>query len=341
MIRQDIRKNFCVYTCIYGDHYTLPNVMQYENVRYICFTDNKNLNSNGWEIRQSIPVFKLDPVRSARVIKILPHKFLKEFKLSLYIDPSVQLIGNPINFFNFLINNCVIGTIEHSFRNTVEDEFYEVFHQNLDEVNILEQQLKSQISENLDNIKLKPIWTGIIARRHLDPICQDAMELWLYKVLRYSRRDQLSVSEIFDGIKSHVNFNQLDNHKSQFHLWPVAGYSRTKKYSEYINLIPALLNDLKKQSIIDGKDKEIVNLTQVTQAKEQEIVNLTQVTQAKEQEIVNLTQVTQAKEQEIVNLTQVTQAKEQEINEILNSTCWKITSPFRIVYDLFKKIKIK
>jgi len=98
---------------------------------------------------------------------------------------------------------------------------------------------------------------------------------------------------------------------------------------------------------LTSKDEEITNLTQVTQAKEQEIVNLTQVTQAKEQEIVNLTQVTQAnltqvtqaKEQEIVNLTQVTQAKDQEISEILNSNCWKITFPVRIVGNILKKIK--
>jgi hypothetical protein len=63
-------------------------------------------------------------------------------------------------------------------------------------------------------------------------------------------------------------------------------------------------------------------------------LNLTQVTQAKEQEIVNLTQVSEAKEQEIVNLTQVSEAKEQEINEILNSTCWKITLPIRIIGSL-------
>jgi hypothetical protein len=91
--------------------------------------------------------------------------------------------------------------------------------------------------------------------------------------------------------------------------------------------------------VTQAKEQEIVNLTQVTQAKEQEIVNLTQVTQAKEQEIVNLTQVTQAKEQEIVNLTQVTQAKDREINEILNSNCWKITSPLRFLGRIKKIIK--
>ncbi len=87
-----------------------------------------------------------------------------------------------------------------------------------------------------------------------------------------------------------------------------------------------------------AKEQEIVNLTQVTQAKEQEIVNLTQVTQAKDREIVNLTQVTQAKDREIVNLTQVTQAKDREINEILNSTCWKITSPLRFLARIKNKL---
>jgi len=47
----------------------------------------------------------------------------------------------------------------------------------------------------------------------------------------------------------------------------------------------------------------------------------------KDKEIVNLTQVTQAKEQ-----------KEQEINEILNSTCWKITSPLRFLAGIKNKL---
>jgi glycosyltransferase involved in cell wall biosynthesis len=54
----------------------------------------------------------------------------------------------------------------------------------------------------------------------------------------------------------------------------------------------------------------------------------------------NITQVTQVKEQEIVNLTQVTQAKDREINEILNSTCWKITLPIRIIGSFLRRITI-
>ena len=93
-----------------------------------------------------------------------------------------------------------------------------------------------------------------------------------------------------------------------------------------------------KKIIIPNQNENIFSENQLKK-KEKEITNLTQVTQAKDQEIVNLTQVTQAKDQEIVNLTQVTQAKEQEISEILNSNCWKITFPVRIVANILKKIK--
>jgi hypothetical protein len=44
------------------------------------------------------------------------------------------------------------------------------------------------------------------------------------------------------------------------------------------------------------------------------------------------------KNNKIFNLTQVTQAKEQEINEILNSTCWKITSPLRFLGRIKNKL---
>jgi hypothetical protein len=271
MQQKDNANVLCVYTCIIGDHYTLPNVKKYENVEYVCFTDNENINSNGWKIKKVVPLFNLDPVRSSRYVKILPHKFLKNFSRSLYIDPSVQLIENPISFYNFLINNNLIGAIKHSFRNTIEEVFYKVFHSNLEEASILEQQLKSQILENPKNIKLKPAWNGIIARKHLDPICVSIMELWFYKVLRYSRRDQLSVSEIYNKFSNCINWVELDNYKSQFHLWPIPGYSRSKKYNEYINLIPTLFIDSKKNRLIEEKELEIARLTQVTKAKDQEI----------------------------------------------------------------------
>jgi lipopolysaccharide biosynthesis protein len=58
------------------------------------------------------------------------------------------------------------------------------------------------------------------------------------------------------------------------------------------------------------------------------------------QTINTLNQTLTNKDQEIVNFTQVIEAKEQEINKILNSFCWKFTSPIRTICNFFRKVKI-
>lgn len=236
-----------VYTCIYGDGYTLPDTFQSNSVTYLCYTDHDNLDPNGWQIVRSSPMFIDDLVRSAREKKILPHKFVREFQRSVYIDPSVKITKNPIELWNFLMGgkkNAVFGALLHSFRETVLDEFDEVFKQELDSPYVIEEHLKSYVISNPDGLKLKPIWSGMIARQHLNSNCIDAMDEWFCYVMRYSRRDQLSLSAIIEKMPKHlINLVEADNFKTDFHIWPVKGYSRPNRYREFSvnSLIPHIL----------------------------------------------------------------------------------------------------
>lgn len=53
---------------------------------YFCFTDNKNLKSDIWKF-----IYMEGDVKKQREIKILAHKYLKEYELTVYIDGSHQL----------------------------------------------------------------------------------------------------------------------------------------------------------------------------------------------------------------------------------------------------------
>jgi GT2 family glycosyltransferase len=79
--------------------------------------------------------------------------------------------------------------------------------------------------------------------------------------------------------------------------------------------------------------KTITTLIQSLTTKDEKIHNLSSSLSQRTEETEQ-----QAKEQEIANLTQVTQAKELEINSILNSICWKITSPLRLVGMFYRWI---
>ena len=74
-----------IYTSIFGGYDNLPNVsFKPENCDFICFTDS-DIQSNGWNIIR-VPVLYEDPNRNAKRYKILPHRYLSEYDISIYMD---------------------------------------------------------------------------------------------------------------------------------------------------------------------------------------------------------------------------------------------------------------
>lgn len=78
----------CVYTALFGDYEALNEqpVRRNSHLQFICFTNDPGLKSDSWEIVQAEPLFSMDPIRSQRQYKMLPHRFLPEYSVSLYID---------------------------------------------------------------------------------------------------------------------------------------------------------------------------------------------------------------------------------------------------------------
>ena len=82
-----------IYTTITGgiDKLREPEVVT-PNASYICFTDDSNVKSDIWQIRP-MPVTKFndDHVRRSKMIKILPHVFLPEYEISVWVDGNVSI----------------------------------------------------------------------------------------------------------------------------------------------------------------------------------------------------------------------------------------------------------
>ena len=81
-----INKNNCViYTSLIGQNEGLNSQPYFKNsdLRKICFSDDKDLVSEDWEIMYTQPLLPRDPARSQRNIKIRPHIFIPDFEYSL------------------------------------------------------------------------------------------------------------------------------------------------------------------------------------------------------------------------------------------------------------------
>lgn len=210
-----------IYTVLFGEYETL-NELQVEDpsVRAICFTDNPNLTSSTWEIIQIEKIFKNDPIRSQRLIKILGHPVLERFKEWLYIDNSVRLLKTPSLILNDYLRSADLAIPTHSFRVSVTDEFHEVRAQSLDSPKRLDEQLQHYKMQFPSSLEIRPLWTGIIARRSSKQM-QEWSEIWAQHVLRYSRRDQLSVIVALETVQVNFNRIEIDNFSSDYHQWPI------------------------------------------------------------------------------------------------------------------------
>jgi len=91
---QDAR--IVVYSVLIGDYEAVkePEVLD-PSVRYVLFTDNATLQSDGWEV---VPVdtLGLSPRRASRLPKLLPHRYLPEHDISVYMDASLTIVEADI-----------------------------------------------------------------------------------------------------------------------------------------------------------------------------------------------------------------------------------------------------
>jgi hypothetical protein len=158
---------------------------------FVCLTDDPDLRSDTWEVRVVEPVLPMDPARSSRRIKMLLHEYVPEFAETLWIDNSIRLLRAPDDDVAAALDGADLAMMPHSFRATVLDEFRAVAEQQLDDPARIDEQLAHYLAVAPEVLDQRPFAGGLIVRRTKPEVIR-LMECWWEKVLRYSRRDQLS-----------------------------------------------------------------------------------------------------------------------------------------------------
>lgn len=244
----DVHPSRAVYSTLFGGYESLNEAhVQQPGVDMICFTDDAALTSEVWEVVVVDPAFPLDTVRSQRLIKILGHERLRGYTETLYVDNSVTLKVPATELIGEWLADADIAIPLHSYRDTVADEFAAVVRHSLDELPRIIEQFDHYALSGIPIDRLKPYWTGLIARRP-NPEIEAACREWALHVMRYSRRDQLSCRASGfgeDGPKVHEI--AVDNFSSDFHLWPEdVGRQLDKRASSAVMRVP---DDLKRRQL--------------------------------------------------------------------------------------------
>jgi hypothetical protein len=214
----------CVFTTLVGQYEQLneQSVAAGSTIPFICLTDDPDLKSDSWQIRQVSPLFSMDPIRSQRDLKIRPHVHLPDFDASIYIDNSVLLTEPPerlLERYDLASGFCLP---RHGSQNSVLHEFSVVARLGLDDQSRILEQLSHYATDFPDVLEELPYWTGILLRDHRDPAVRAMLEIWAAHVHRYSRRDQLSVNVAFRQAGVTPQVMVIDNYASWFHTWPHA-----------------------------------------------------------------------------------------------------------------------
>ena len=185
-----------VYTAIYGGYDELLEPKDTNNdIKYICFTDNEELKSNGWEIRIVEPRIYNDSCRSARYIKINAHLLLPEFKYSMYVD------GNMLVKFVPDIPKVLCGHTlamePHTGRDCIYAEAAACKRLGKDDADVIDEQVGRY--KKLGYPQHAGLYgSGLHFKEHNNEELIERCALWWKQVSRYSLRDQISFPVIFE-----------------------------------------------------------------------------------------------------------------------------------------------
>lgn len=211
----------CVYTVSTGSYESLPDqsVSSDEGIPFICFSDKKEDNQKTWNVVNLKKIFMKDDIRDQRRVKILTNEFLKEFDISIYIDKGIILKKKPEDIIREINLESGICLPWHSHRKTLKDEFDAVKKEKLDDPNRVSEQLDHYKILFPDELNKKPLWSAIMIRDNRNKKISEAMNIWYSHVLRYSRRDQLSLSISLNMAGVSPNIMKIDNFSSHYHSW--------------------------------------------------------------------------------------------------------------------------
>ena len=201
-----------IYTALFGDYDDLIELQKFEGWDYVCFTDQKSLKSDVWKIVE-ISDDKNSPNILNRMYKWLPHRYLNDYEVSLYIDSNVEFFKNPDYFLDTYLNEHLLA-IPHHPTNCIYKEsngcVYLGKSKSKDTLNQMEAYFKDGFPENFGLSE-----NCIIFRIHNNQKVIELMENVWNNLLTYNtKRDQLSfMYEIWKvGFKSYTLMNRIDTY---------------------------------------------------------------------------------------------------------------------------------
>lgn len=185
-------KRIVVYTGIFGNYDMLHEPLYFdEGVDYICFTDDKNLESDRWKII-CVENGQNNMALEVRKYKCLPHRFLAEYDMSIWVDARLQIISSVMEYIKENMRDTGILFFPHNVRDCIYEEgAVNIIKHREDVSKLISQMYKYNQAGYPEHNGL--YWGGCIVRKHNQNNIVKLMEDWYKEILNTSARDQISL----------------------------------------------------------------------------------------------------------------------------------------------------
>ena len=201
----NVKNKFVVYTALFGDYDDLIDPKEdYVGCDFICFTDQKHLQSDIWDIRV-VEDIDLPLNMMNRKYKILPHLFSSEYEQSLYVDTNIAIVGNPLELAKKYLDEYNFAVPKHFKRDCIYEEAKECIVLGKSKL----KKTKKQMAKYKKNDFPKNFGMGennIIFREHNKEHIIKIMNEWWNELNNETKRDQLSFAYVLWKNKFKFNF---------------------------------------------------------------------------------------------------------------------------------------
>ena len=194
VIPKDSRK-VIVYSCLIGNYDNVTSFNKQRGYDYILFTDQNIVKKTNWTIfpiPEEVLKLNVSDIKKQRYMKIHPHKFFKNYDLSLYIDPNYEITGDLDDYLINTLNPLDHIYIPHlQFGKGIKQAIEKAIEKKLDDVSLLKNVMdRYNQSKLLDKTGI--VNAGLIIRKHHTEDCIKLMERWWEEVRDYSHVDNFA-----------------------------------------------------------------------------------------------------------------------------------------------------
>lgn len=180
-----------VYTAITGG-YDFLNEPLYtnNNITYVCFTNNRNLKSDVWNI-EYIKDNRLNDMYMAKKIKLMPNEYCKGYETSVWVDGKYLIKGDLRSYISKFQKQMPMICFPHPVRSCIYDEAAVCICEKRGKKEEIIPQITHYYREGFPYDR-GLYEMGCIVRQHNDARVIQLMRDWWTEISKYSHRDQIS-----------------------------------------------------------------------------------------------------------------------------------------------------